>query len=222
MNRPLIVLGTGGNALDILDVVEAINRVSPTWHLAGFLDDARPVGSRFHGYPVLGPLLAARDHARALFVNAIGSDRSYRRRPAIVESTGLPDAAFATLVHPTAGVSSRSRLGVGTVVNAGASVGGEVEIGRHVTVGPNATIGHNAVVEDFTMIAPAAVVSGFVRVGRGAYLGAGSKVKQQVAIGESALVGLGAVVVRDVEAGSVVVGNPARPLVKPVVVMGSK
>jgi acetyltransferase-like isoleucine patch superfamily enzyme len=62
------------------------------------------------------------------------------------------------------------------------------------------------------MLAPGAVVSGFVTVGRGCYVGAGVVIRQQVVVGEGALVGMGAVVTRDVEAGDVVVGCPARPI----------
>lgn len=47
-------------------------------------------------------------------------------------------------------------------------------------------------------------------VRRSARLGANSTVLPGVTIGENALVGAGAVVVRDVESGAVVVGNPAR------------
>lgn len=219
MSRPLIILGTGGNALDFLDVVEAINGVAPTWELVGFLDDARDPGSTYHGIEVLGPLARAADLRRCWFVNAIGSDRSFRRRADIVSATGLGDQFFATLVHPGACVSIRARIGAGTVVNFGASVGGEAEIGRHVTLGPNSTIGHNATVEEFAMVAPGAVVSGFVRLGRGCYVGAGSAVRQKVEVGPGALVGLGAVVVRDVPNRATVVGNPARPLRQSVATM---
>lgn len=212
MSRPLIILGTSGNALDYLDVVEAINAQAPAWDLVGFLDDAREPGSAYHGVEVLGPLSRAADFRRCWFVNAIGSDKSHRRRAELVAGTGLGDQFFATLVHPGACVSRRSRVGAGTVVNFGASVGGEVEIGRHVTLGPNCTLGHNAVVEDFAMVAPGAVVSGFVRLGRGCYVGAGAAVKQKVEVGPGALVGLGAVVVRDVPERTTVIGNPARPL----------
>lgn len=212
MSRPLIILGTGGNALDFLDVVEAINAAAPTWELVGFLDDAREPGSTYHGLEVLGPIARATELRRCWFVNAVGSDKSFRRRPDVVAATGLGDQFFATLVHPGASVSRRSQIGAGTVVNVGASVGGEVEIGRHATLGPNCTIGHNAIVEDFAVVAPGAVVSGFVRLGRGCYVGAGAAVKQKVEVGAGALVGLGAVVVRDVPDRATMIGNPARPL----------
>jgi sugar O-acyltransferase (sialic acid O-acetyltransferase NeuD family) len=215
VSRPLIVLGTGGNALDFLDVVEAINAATATWELVGFLDDAREPGSRLHGIEVLGPLSRATEFRRCWFVNAIGSDKSYRRRPDVVAATGLGDQFFATLIHPGASVSRRSQVGAGTVINVGASVGGEVAVGRHATLGPNCTIGHNVTVEDFAVVAPGAVVSGFVRLGRGCYVGAGAAVKQKVEIAPGALVGLGAVVVRDVPERTTVVGNPARPLRRP-------
>jgi acetyltransferase-like isoleucine patch superfamily enzyme len=47
-------------------------------------------------------------------------------------------------------------------------------------------------------------------VRRGAKIGANSTILPGVVIGEHALVGAGSVVVRDVPAGAVVVGNPAR------------
>ena len=211
MSRPLIILGTGGNALDFLDVVEAINRASPTWDLVGFLDDGRPAGSEFHGVEVLGPVSRATEFRRCWFVNAIGSDQSFRRRAEIVAATGLSDEYFATLVHPGACVSSRARIGPGTVVNFGASVGGEVDDWPARDARSGLRDRPRRGDRDFAMVAPGAIVSGFVRLGRGCYVGAGAAVKQKVMVGEGALVGLGAVVVKDVPGGATEVGNPARP-----------
>jgi acetyltransferase-like isoleucine patch superfamily enzyme len=52
------------------------------------------------------------------------------------------------------------------------------------------------------------------RVKRGAMIGTGSTVLCGVTIGERAVVGAGSVVTRDVPAGAVVAGNPARPLAR--------
>jgi UDP-2-acetamido-3-amino-2,3-dideoxy-glucuronate N-acetyltransferase len=52
------------------------------------------------------------------------------------------------------------------------------------------------------------------RVGRGASIGTGATILGGVSIGERAVVGAGAVVTRDVPAGAVVAGNPARVLRK--------
>jgi sugar O-acyltransferase (sialic acid O-acetyltransferase NeuD family) len=214
MPQSLIILGTGGNAYDVLDVVEAINADGVQWSVAGFLDDSRPAGTAHAGFPVLAPLREAARFTGPVFVNAIGSDQSFRRRAALVASTGLPPERFVTLIHPTACVSRRARLGRGVCVNPGVTIAGAVTIGDHVSLGPGCIVGHDAVIGEYAMLAPGAVLSGFVRVGRSCYIGARAVVRQHLHVGEEALVGMGAVVVRDVEAGSTVVGNPARPLVK--------
>jgi sugar O-acyltransferase (sialic acid O-acetyltransferase NeuD family) len=210
--RRLIILGTGGSALDALDVLDGLNAGSPTWELVGFLDDVREQGSDFHGFPVLGPLKDALRHEDCSYLNVIGSDQSYRRRPMLITATGIPPERVATLVHPGACVSKRAVLGRGVLVNYGASIAGNVTVGDQVSIGPNCTVGHDGMIEDFAMLAPACKLSGFVHVGRCAYVGAAASVRQRLVIGAEALIGMGAVVVKDVFPGDVVAGNPARSL----------
>jgi len=197
----------------VLDVIEAINAAMPTWEIVGFFDDAKPAGSRHLGFEVLGPLSGASNYpVPCYFINTIGSDRSYRRRPEILASTGLSRERFAALVHPAASVSRRAKLGRGVCINFGVSIGGGVMIGEHVTLCPGVIVGHDSIIEDFTIMAPGAIVSGFVYVGRSCYLGAGAVIRQHIRVGSLALVGMGSVVVHDLEADTVVVGNPARVL----------
>jgi len=57
-------------------------------------------------------------------------------------------------------------------------------------------------------------LGGDVRVGRCCYLGARSAVRQDISIGDNGQLGMGSVVIKDVAADTVVVGNPARFLKK--------
>ena len=219
--RRLVILGTGGNALDLLDIVAALNGQGAGWQVAGFLDDAQPEGSIQLGLPVLGRL---RDAARlaatggmladALFVNAIGSERNHARRADILAGTDLPAERFATLVHPIAGVSAHAVIGRGCCIGFGVSIGGRARLEDQVWIGPGCVIGHDSMLEYGAVMAPRSTVSGFVRLGPCCYIGSGAVVRQNLAIGERALVGLGAVVLRDVAPSTVVVGNPARQLVR--------
>lgn len=212
--RLLVILGAGGTAHDALDVVEAINAAgpAPAWRPIGFLDDTREPGSRHLGLEILGRLADALRFGDCTFLNVIGSDRSFRRRPEILAATGLPAGRFATLVHPAASVSARAHLGRGVLVNHGVSVGGGAAIGDHATLCPGCVVGHDAAIGEYTILAPGAIVSGHVRLGRNCYIGAGAVVRQGLEVGDRALVGMGSVVVSEVAADRTVVGNPARPL----------
>jgi sugar O-acyltransferase (sialic acid O-acetyltransferase NeuD family) len=212
MTRPLVILGTGGSAYDLLDIVDAINAIQPMWEPIGFLDDARPAGTRHLGLEVLGMLRDAARFAECSFVNVIGSDKNFRHLPEILASTGVALERFATLVHPAASVSSRARLGRGVVVNPSVVLAGDVAIGNHVMLCPGCVVGHESKIGNGSILAPGSIVSGLVEVESFCYIGAGAIIRQKLRVGTGALIGMGAVVVHDVEPGATLIGNPARPL----------
>lgn len=72
-------------------------------------------------------------------------------------------------------------------------------------------IAHNCHLGENVSLAAPCRTNGSVVVGRNACL-AGAIVRNQRRVGEDAFVGLGAVVVKDVEPGALVAGNPAKPL----------
>jgi sugar O-acyltransferase (sialic acid O-acetyltransferase NeuD family) len=205
MKPALVVIGHSGNAVDALSALEAAFTV-----VACLDDDPALQGRSFEGAPIL-PLSALERFPDAQVVCLIGSERSHRRRGAIIDRLGLPDDRFATVIHPAAIVSRLARIGAGSVILAGAQVSGAT-IGKHVIVLPQSVIHHDSVIGDMTLIGTGVVVAGHVRVGRSCYLGSGSTIKNGVALGDGALVGMAANVIRDVEPGATVVGNPARVL----------
>ncbi|MEO9624198.1 MAG: acyltransferase [Qipengyuania citrea] len=73
-------------------------------------------------------------------------------------------------------------------------------------VGPNVTFTNDAFPRSHSR--PDAFLRTIVK--RGASLGGGAVILPGITIGERAMVGAGAVVTRDVPAGAIVVGNPAR------------
>ena len=178
------------------------------------LDDGREKGSEYGGLPILGRLAEAAALADVVFVNGIASERTHRRKLAIIAGTGLDAARFVRLIHPGAAVSRRAAIGHGSCIGPGCAVSGQVEIGAHAWLGNLAVIGHDGVLGAGVTIAPCATLAGGVTLGAQAYVGSSAVLRPGITVGEGALIGMGAVVVRDVPPAVVVVGNPARPLAR--------
>ncbi len=213
MRKKIIILGTGGNCIDILDTINEINRISrrKRYECVGFLDDdPSRLGADFHGIKVLGPLSAAHSYDDCYFVNGIGSPYNFWCKEDIIAQTAVPLDYFETIVHPSASISAMSSIGNGTVIFQNVAVTSDVRIGKHVIILPNSVINHHDVIEDYCCVAAGACVSGNVEIDKSCYIGTNSAIKGNVKIGPYCLVGMGSIVLNDVPEGSVVVGSPAR------------
>lgn len=151
--------------------------------------------------------IAAGDKSIPLIITPDGLLR--RKVAARYEAAGF---SFATLVAETADVSDSVTLGEGTVVAEHVIITAQTKVGRHVKINTAARVTHECEIGDFATIAPAAVLLGRVRVGVGAYIGANATILPGLMIGDGAVVGAGAVVTKDVPAGEVWAGVPARGL----------
>ncbi len=210
--RPLAIIGTGGMGREVLELLQALERAGgqPRYEVLGFLTcRADEHGSRVCGLPVLGAEDWLAAHPGTLAVCAIGDPRGRRR---VVEKLGPRGVEFATLVDPTVRLGPNVAVGPGCILCNGAVLTTQVVLGAHVIVNLHATLSHDTQADDFVTVGPGARLTGGVRVGEAAELGAGSVVIPRKTIGRGALVGAGAVVVDDVAADTVVAGNPARVL----------
>ena len=110
-------------------------------------------------------------------------------------------------------------VGEGAIFSPFTVVTSNIRIGSHFHCNIGSYVEHDCVIGDYVTFAPSVKCNGNVHIGDGAYIGTGAILKQgtpekPLVIGAGATVGMGAVVTKDVAAGSVVVGNPAKPLMK--------
>lgn len=75
-------------------------------------------------------------------------------------------------------------------------------------------VAHNCVIGEGSIITACAELSGSVTVGKRVWIAPNVSVIEGRQIGEGATIGIGAVVIKDVEPGAVVAGNPAKPTVE--------
>ncbi len=118
--------------------------------------------------------------------------------------------AFATVVHPSAHVSRRSTVGVGSLVCPGVIVAAHSTIGCHVILNRGAMIGHHSTLGDFVSVMTGANIAGSCSVGERTFVGMGALVLNNLRVGSLSVVGAGALVTRDVPDRVKVMGSPAR------------
>jgi UDP-perosamine 4-acetyltransferase len=214
MTVPCVILGGGGHALVIIDLLRESGEAS----VHGVLDrDPERWGRDILGAPVLGgdellPRLY-QDGVRQ-FIVGIGSVRDTGPRRRLFDLAVSHGLKPLRAVHPRAAVSRSADVGEGTVVLAGAVDDAGARIGVNVIVNTGAIVEHDCVLGDHVHVATGARLAGTVLVGQGAHIGIGATIVQGRRIGEGAVVGAGAVVLEDVVPGAVVAGVPARLLRK--------
>ena len=213
--KDLVVLGAGGSAGSIVELIGAINSVSLNWRLLGFLDDDPALaGTTLHGMQVLGPIDHAISMASSAFVIGVANYKRPSQRRDIAIRLNLPPERFATLIHPLASISNDSAIGRGVLIFPFAVVSDGASIGDHAFISQFCFVEHDSSLGDGTVMAPRSSLSGRSRLGADAFAGAHSVLRERISVGEGAVVGMGAVVVSDVGPGETVVGNPARPFVR--------
>lgn len=107
----------------------------------------------------------------------------------------------------------------GSIICPFVTITSNVKVGRHFHANIYSYVAHDCIVGDFVTLAPGVMCNGNVHIEDGAYIGAGAILRQgtpdkPLVVGAGSTVGMGAVVTRDVQAGSTVVGNPAKPLLR--------
>jgi acetyltransferase EpsM len=202
--KPLLILGTRTFAVDVADLAADIS----SYELRAFVENLDPEICKrtLEGLPVLW----VDDLSDLKYDPYAVCGLSTTFRSQFTNQVAAMSIQFATLVHPSAQVSVKSKAGEGTIISRSAVVAAHAELGRHVIVNRGAMIGHHSRIGSYTSIQPGANIAGACTIGEAAYIGIGAIVIDKINVGEHSVVGAGAVVTKDVPAHTLVVGVPAK------------
>ena len=197
MNKPVLLLGAGGHAAVVMDMLRQLNCT-----VIGVVAKDEPIAQGvFEGiawYSSDDDVLSF-DKNEVLLVNAIGSLPGQEVRFKVQQKFHQLGYRYMTVVSPKAIVSDYALLAEGVQVMPGCIVNVNASIGEGTIINSGAIIEHDCVIGSYNHIAPGAVLSGAVVTGDYVHIATGAKVIQGIQIGERALVGAGATVTKDLQ-----------------------
>ena len=159
--KRLIILGAGGYGRTVVDVAHQLG------YSTIVLDDADSVHplSSFQSYI---------DFSTS-FIPAFGNNAFRMEWINRIEEHG---GQLATLIHPTAYVSSTATIAPGTVILPHAIINTDVVINRGCIINLGAIVDHGCILEEGVHLAPGAIVKGENRVGKCRKIEAGEVVER--------------------------------------------
>lgn len=207
--KKLVILGAGGHGRELLEWVYDINRVEPTWDFLGFIDDNPYALDGFNcKYNVIGNLDSWSDFDDIYFALGIASPKT---KEIVSNKLKAKGAKFASIIHPSVRIAENATYGEGFVAYPDAYVCSNAHVGDFVTL-LSSKISHDCVIGDYCTILSYAGVNGNTVFGKRVFVGNHATMVQGLTIGDDVSIGLGSVVIKNIEEGLHVFGNPARPI----------
>lgn len=212
MKKKIVIIGAGGFAREVLDVLEACNQENPSYDVLGYIVETLygSPGTLINETPILGSFDWLQEHKDEVYVICgVGTPQHRRRLTLQARAIGC---RFCSATHPSAVLTRWVEMGEGVVITAGCILTNRIRIGNHVHVNLDCTIGHDSVLQDYVTLAPGVHVSGNVTLDEGCYVGTGTNIIEKIRIGAWSIVGAGSTITRNVFPNTTVVGVPGRSI----------
>lgn len=210
----LVLVGAGDFGREVLWTCSQLNKDQCRWERICFIDDnlehARASMQKYQiDIPVIAPIVDFVPSETDLFLCTVGDPRT---KLSICEGLRRKGGLFATIVHPSVSIASRSSLGKGVFIASFASISVDVTVGDFATINSYSGFGHNALLDEGCTISAHCDVTGHAHLERGVFLGSHAAVMPGVRVGAFATVAAGSVAFRNVKAGETVIGVPAKAI----------
>lgn len=206
--KRVFIVGAGGFGREVCAWLRSLPECGVDWELIGFLDDnPNALMGYSTGLDVVAPVSGFEPGVNDLFACGIGtvSIKMSACKPLIERG-----ARFLTVVHPSVTLGPRVKLGEGVVLCPNVTLTCDIEVGEMAMINCLSSAGHDVRIGAWSTVSAHCDLMGFVELGQRVFMGSGARIIPGKKVGSDAVVGAGSVVIRNVEDGLKVFGNPAR------------
>ena len=124
------------------------------------------------------------------------------------------EAGFYEQIPHIGGVVIKDHVEIGNNTCIDRGVLEQTLIGEHVKIDNLVHIAHGVQIGSNTLVIAHSMIGGSTEIGEGVWVAPGALLLNKIRIGDKAVIGMGAVVLKDVDPGDVIAGNPGKSLRK--------
>lgn len=208
--KQLIIIGAGGMGRTFYDMARESIGYGESYTIKGFIDDNLAALDGFENYPtMLGKICDYQPSADEVFVCSIGGAARRKCMEEIIARGGV----FLTMIHKTARLGTNVEVGEGTIVGAFTTIGADAKVGKYNLIQSYSVIGHDSRIGDFNRIDTHVTLVGGTIVEDETDIHTSAMISHHVTVESNSRVAACSFVIRRVQSGTTVMGNPAKRLV---------
>ena len=207
LDAHMLIVGARGHAVEVLQCLTENEQETVV-----FFDNVTSglPNSVLGQFPLLRSATEAQIYLAATdsrFILGLGGPDRRRRMAVQFQEWG---GQLTSVIASTAVVSPFATIGLGVNIMQHTLVSPTARLGEGVLLNAGAAVHHDSIIGEYCELSPGARVLGRCQLGYGCRVGAMAVILSDIVVGNNAIIGAGAVVTRTVEAGTTVVGVPAR------------
>ena len=208
--KDIAIFGFGGLGREVACILNAINKIKPTWNLIGYFDYENKIGMENKYGKVIGAINDLNLYPNYLsVVIAIASPSKLKQ---ISNEIINPNISFPNIIAPDVLYFDKEsiNIGKGNILGFGVRLSCNVTIGDFNIFNGCVSLGHDVEVGNYNVMQPEVRVSGETIIKDENFFGVKSIVLQGLKIGSNTRIGVGSVIMRKTKDGMLYMGNPAK------------
>lgn len=196
MRNPVIILGYGGHASVLVDILKLLDVEILGYVTSGINTSSKLINIRSLGHE---NIIFRYKFSEVDLINGIGSTPEGSNRRSVTTKFKKQNYRFLSLIHPTATIGSNIVLSEGVQIMAGCIIQNNTTIGSNTIINTNSIVEHDCKIGDDCHVAPGATICGNVTILDKTFIGAHSCVINKIKIGSNVVVAAGSCIYKNIE-----------------------
>jgi sugar O-acyltransferase (sialic acid O-acetyltransferase NeuD family) len=193
MKKKIIIIGAGGHAKSIIDVIEKTKKFKIL-----FLIDKYE--GNINSYKVLRSnknILHYKKYTKNIVIG-IGQIKEYKIRKKIFDKFKKNGYNFPIIKSPMAYISRQAIISEGTIVMHQALINANAKIGKNCIINTKALIEHDVEVGDNCHVSTNVILNGSCKINKNTFIGSGSIIFNNVNVSSGKVIPAGSIIKRGV------------------------